>query len=283
MRFQAQAVKRFAAIFTGVLLATQADAGLLLQDSFTQDSAESVAPAGWTGPMADDDITAGSLTAPAGLLGSVGNKFTLNNDSDDYSIGFTPQTTGGQFVYYSFLVQIDDLGSLKSTSVFSGLIMLADGTNSSDGVAAVSFKADADNPNAFNIGFGSRANIGAGEADAVGDNTEYGIGETVFIVASTQVSGGGSTPISRIWINPDASTFGGPEPVASFTSNVGHFENPIDNLIINGQSAPNVPGLWSIDEIRVGTSFAEVTPVIPEPGSFLLVAAGALLIGFRRR
>ncbi|MEM1213708.1 MAG: PEP-CTERM sorting domain-containing protein [Planctomycetota bacterium] len=283
MKFQAQPVTRFAAIFTGVLLATQANAALLLQDSFTQAPAENVAPTGWTGPSVDDDITAGSLTAPAGLLGSVGNKFTLNADGDDYSIGFTPQTTGGQFVYYSFLVQIDGLGTLSSTSVGQGLIMLANGTSISDGVAAVSFKADSDNPNAFNIGFGSRAAIGAGEADAVGDDTEYAVGETVFIVASTQVSGGGSTPISRIWINPDASTFGGPEPTASFTNTVGHFENSIGNLIINGQAAAALPGLWSIDEFRVGTSFAEVTPVVPEPGSFLLVAAGAVLIGFRRR
>jgi MYXO-CTERM domain-containing protein len=40
---------------------------------------------------------------------------------------------------------------------------------------------------------------------------------------------------------------------------------------------------WTLDEIRIGESYADVTPTVPEPATALMGLVGAAALGFRRR
>jgi hypothetical protein len=83
----------------------------------------------------------------------------------------------------------------------------------------------------------------------------------------------------NLYVNP---IIGGAVPVdvpVSSMTNIGGLD-PLDRLSIAGNNAGPWEGSW--DEIRWGTSFASVTPVIPEPTTIAVMGAGAMLV-LRRR
>ena len=51
--------------------------------------------------------------------------------------------------------------------------------------------------------------------------------------------------------------------------------------IVNGLTVYST-GAFGLDEIRVGTTFADVTPVVPEPGVMLVLPLGAMALSARR-
>jgi hypothetical protein len=80
---------------------------------------------------------------------------------------------------------------------------------------------------------------------------------------------GTGTETATLYVDP---TPGGPEPALG-TTKTGFEIGNLTNVAMNGG------GAFSIDEIRVGTTFASVTPVaaaVPEPSAFLCLA----MVGF---
>lgn len=56
------------------------------------------------------------------------------------------------------------------------------------------------------------------------------------------------------------------------------------DLVNNSFLYINNPGGWTIDEIRLGSTFADVTPTaVPAPSSALLIALGMVVVGLARR
>ena len=82
------------------------------------------------------------------------------------------------------------------------------------------------------------------------------------------------TETATLYVDP---TPGGPEPAAG-TIKSGFELGDFTNIAMNGG------GAFSVDEIRIGTTFSSVTPTaVPEPSSFLCMAlVGLSLAGFRR-
>jgi hypothetical protein len=104
----------------------------------------------------------------------------------------------------------------------------------------------------------------------VASTTAPVVGETVFLVLKSQFTAGNDT--FTLYINP---TPGGPEPGAGLVknnSNVG---------TVAGMTLYST-GAFSIDEFRLGETFADVTPAVPEPTTWLL-ALFALTPLVRRR
>jgi hypothetical protein len=103
-------------------------------------------------------------------------------------------------------------------------------------------------------------------------------GTTVFLVLEAQFLPGDD--IYSLYVDP---TPGAPQPATpdAVKTDVDSGTS-INSLVINNG------GLWATDEIRIGPTFASVTPVattVPEPGSAVLLVFGilALALGARRR
>jgi hypothetical protein len=85
------------------------------------------------------------------------------------------------------------------------------------------------------------------------------VGQTVFLVVKAQFTGGNDQ--FTLYINPAP---GGPEPAT------GLVKNSSDIGTVAGVTLYST-GAFSMDEFRLGETFADVTPIVPEP-SFLAMA-----------
>jgi hypothetical protein len=236
----------------------------------------------WGGPWNTNQTTlftiqAGSLTPPAGSAGLVttGNALTLGAPPTGFSTATRPipdlaAVNGGQ-VWVSFLIRRTGGPAFDS---FGGLMI---GTNPGSGQTA-------DLPDRIFIGdpgFGdlwSLERAGGGAAA----QTNFGVidDQTVLLVVHLDIRAPGTADPVRLYVNPALT---GTEPVSPSAS--------LLTLDLNGPTAVfpagapvNGLGVWYgnttyvIDEIRFGSSYAEVTPV-PEPAAGLALAAGVLAAG----
>ena len=92
----------------------------------------------------------------------------------------------------------------------------------------------------------------AGSGPVLSLNTTYLIIEMIDLDAKT----------ASLWINPDSNTFGGIAP-ATTASLSGITATAIDNVGFKAQTAAGGPFL--IDNLLIGTTWADVTPVAPAP------------------
>jgi len=87
-------------------------------------------------------------------------------------------------------------------------------------------------------------------------------GNTVFVVASYTFGDGTGDDTCSLWVNPDPSTFGAtnPPPPSAFTANptLTVDQTQIDTFFFRQSSGPSRS---YGDEVRVGLTWADVTPV----------------------
>ena len=108
-----------------------------------------------------------------------------------------------------------------------------------------------------------------GGAGQVSSGVPAVVGQPALLVLKAQFNAGND--VFTLYVNP---TPGGPEPAAGAVksdSNVG----PVTGLTIYST------GAFSVDELRVGDTFADVTPAVPEPSAGLALALAAAALGRR--
>lgn len=193
-------------------------------------------------------LNSGSLTYP-GLAASSGNSVTYGGSGTDYYRGFASQTTGT--VYYSFLINISSLGTITTTGGYA--LGLIDATTSNFAARLWIRLSGASN---FNVGI----NPGSATANTVWSPATLSPGTTYLVVAAYQFVGGTSNDQAKIWVNP--ASLGGSEPAADATgTNLGATDHAlIQRVFLRQDNTSNTPGVMIVDELRVGTTWAEVTP-----------------------
>lgn len=192
-------------------------------------------------------VDATSLTY-AGLAPSAGNKVKFDGSGTDYYTGFTAQTTGS--VYRSFILNVSSLGTLGTTGgYFNGFIQAAS-TTAFGGTVWTRASATAGK---YNVGISTRSNSTVSWLAA--DLTP---GTPVFIVATYDINSGTGDDVSRIWLNPAT---GGAEPAADATAVPGTDLGAagVGRVFLRQDNATNTPFI-EFDELRVGTTWAQVTP-----------------------
>jgi len=116
------------------------------------------------------------------------------------------------------------------------------------------------------------------------ESAQLGLGETKLIVFKLSLDVDGTNDFGQMFVNPTlGESAPGVAPIAESPMNllkwfqtVG-FNSSVD--VVEGS-----PSEFVFDEFRMGSTYADVTPTIPEPSSLLLLGtAGAALIGSRRR
>ncbi len=209
-------------------------------------------------------ILGGNLNG-GGLAGVRGNsvKFGGNGTSARFNLG-TNSATGSW--YFSLLARLTDITGLSGTGVFWAGYTESSGAQSSTPTVVgtrVITKAAA---GGYQIGLDKNRGL-AGLF--VFDPTVYTTNDTLLLVGCYTFNPGSTTnDVSELWINPPAGSFGlATAPPPNLTSTVSNDLSQIASFVLFNRNAAQ-PAQIIADEIRIGQSWASVTPpaaVIPPP------------------
>lgn len=254
--------------------------------------------------VVDGDLTyAGLPTTTTGHMAQVANN--ANGNPVRIGIGDYPE---GSTIYYSMLVRVPSGVTNFGTSTTTGSFLaglqfdpstvgptpMTDTTAGAGGVLTVHKATDG---LGYNLGIGYRDAPAA--TSRVFDNThEFHAGDTVLVVGRWDLNVGAQNDVASLYLNPDPTQ---PEPVTpnAVSRAVDSPAGSSDYLYTTGatptQLETNIrsfflrsntvePTNMSIDEIRIGSSWGDVTGqiVVPEPGSLALIAfVVSVLAGYR--
>ncbi|WP_291114111.1 T9SS type A sorting domain-containing protein [Flavobacterium sp. UBA6135] len=204
---------------------------------------------GWTALNTGDDleIVTGSLNY-SGLQASTGNKLAFGGAGIDAGKDFTSQTANT--VYFSILLNVTDLTATTSTTggYIAGFVQ---GTGTTFGGTLWLNKVS---ESTYNIGVNPRTTA----ANTVYSSATYNTNTTYLVVISYTFVDGTGNDVVKIWINP--SSLGSTEPTANATAtNTGTDLTSVSRLLVRQGSATDTPNV-ELDEFRIGTTWAEVTP-----------------------
>lgn len=233
--------------------------------------------------LADINTISPGLTAmgygAGGAVAITGNANGSTNGGAD-RLALPSQITSGT-VYYSFAMRVDSLdGSNNGIGAF--FIGLNNTGNSSQtsipNVVGARLQARIDPNDANQYDLGIFANHSATAAASSWSAAMPVDGSTIFVVAAyTFNSSTNKDDVASLWINPGNLGDATP-PAADFTDTGGTDLADVGSILLRQSVAPHV----TLDELRVGTSWEDVTTV-PEPACLGLVALAGLVAGSRRR
>ena len=205
----------------------------------------------WTEMNSGDSIviTSGSLSYD-GLAGSTGNKVSFNGSGLDPYLTFEEVTSGP--VYASFIFKVTDQSAMTDLTDGGYFAAIADTTFSYDARMWVR-----PNPTAagttFDIGFGY---VSSSPPTTTGT---YNIGDEIFVVMSYNLDDG----VVSAWINPASTDFeAATVPTATLTSTEATPATKLSKFILRQDSDGETP-FMELDELRLGTTWADVTPAAP--------------------
>jgi len=237
---------------------TNAPGALLLYEPFDYPNiggpVSSNTPANWTfgGSGANDlSVVSGNLSWP-GLTQSAGNSVTNGGVGLGVRRLLGTNINSG-VLYFSALFRINGLGY----GAWNGAASIVSSLTAPDNTSfRLSIVVRSNSPSGYLIG----AQKGGTGATAGFDTTERRAGDTVFLVGKYDFT---TSPNSiSLWINPPVTTYGSiSEPSSGFLSaNSGVDGFTIDRFNIRQNTAASVPAAMQWDELRVGTTWAAVTP-----------------------
>lgn len=200
------------------------------------------------------DVLAGSLNYP-GLATSAGNKIYLPGANAttprDINRSFTASTATTQ--YFSLLIKVIDNTQLSAAASNNGYFMSFGGASGAT-VTSLGARLGLVSTNA---GANFRLNISnnSGGTNTYSENpVDLTFGTTYLVVVKFDRSA--SPTVASLWVNP--TSLGGTEPATTITNNSGTatFTSFSSICVRNSTATPKA----EIDEIRVGTTWASVTP-----------------------
>jgi hypothetical protein len=241
-----------------------------------------------------------SLTAPIGFPATNGRSAALigggsaRQDPELARMNLPSQiATSNTSTYYSMLLHVSDLTGLTiaNSNVNAANDLLASFNNWTGatntrptilgGELVIRLGSVA---NTYNLGVRSTTTA-AGTTYFSGD---LAAAANLFVVVRyTSGATAGTGGLSELWVNPSSATFGAAVAPGADGGTIGTFSatginDHVDSFLIGGGLATGAaPNETNIDEIRIGTTWADVTSV-PEPASLGLLSIGAVGL-FRRR
>nr|MDA3873609.1 hypothetical protein [Kiritimatiellia bacterium] len=152
------------------------------------------------------------------------------------------------------------------------------------GLASSSTGTSADRP--FQFGFTGGNTLTAVGWDGINSSSTvtgsiYGPGTYLLVARAAETTGDGDT--LDIWVNPLLGDEVGSGAATLSLSGGGFYVDlastwSIDGFVVDSQGTGSI----TFDEIRVGESFADVTPAIPEPSTLVLSLVSLITLGGAR-
>jgi hypothetical protein len=227
-------------------------------DDFRDGSGGSGWGSNWNDSFAGLDTRDGGLSY--GALITTGNAAIDRGDLSVSDRDFATAYVDGDTFWFSFLVAYD--GTTQGSFEYRLRDSRATGTDL--------IKIDLDGPINLN-------NSGLSDDSGFSIPTDS---TAVLLVGQITLSANTGEDTFQYWINP--GSLGGASPtLGSYASSVLTMNNM--STIGSVEVVTNALSQGVIDELRFGDSFAAVTPVIPEPSTFALMAAALGMSLFMRR
>jgi hypothetical protein len=222
-------------------------------------------PANWAygGSNPNDlNVAPGNLSYP-GLAASVGNSVTNGGAGLGVRRLLGAELSLGA-VYFSALFRINDLGYGVWNGAASQAGMLTAPANTSH---PLQIMVKSNSPSGYVFG------VQKAGGSAMFDTVERHTGDTVLLVGKYDFTA--SPNAVSLWINPASFTFGAAsEPATGFIAQTTGTDGlTIDRFNMRQNTTASVPAAMQWDELRVGTSWASVTPPATSPVSPTLTAA----------
>jgi hypothetical protein len=234
----------------------------------------------WTqaGPASGDQptIATGNLTVP-GLLAGASNSVQFGGNGTSARLNFGTNVSAGT-LYFSFAFKLTDITGLSSSGIFWAGFNNSSGSQTTTpdvvGTRVVTKTASG----GYSIGL-DKNSTSAG--DFVFATNVLALNQTVFVVGSYQFNSlSGTDDVSQLWVNPPASTFGlAMTPPATLTNLSGSDLGGIPSFVLFNRNTGEPAGIIA-DELRVGLSWASVTPPeAPQPIPTLsIIPSGASVV-----
>ncbi|MDW7979837.1 MAG: hypothetical protein RMH97_04645, partial [Verrucomicrobiales bacterium] len=244
-------------------------------------------PPGTGGPTVTNG--AGSLIGTnLGLIASEGDRVFIGTVSNlqtrNQFLGnvWTNQNvpSEGTNLYFSFLYKFNDVTRIGGTNI----LVRVNKQNSGTGLRQFF------DVMARRVGDFIQVGIAKGISDSIAitnwAGTNISAGATIFLVVRYHLKPGWSNDVAYLWVNPPAASFGAPENNLPPPSAVAGDSPPYGDEDATGSN----PGRFAIgsgvdaefDELRIGTTWADVTPwfgmcvnpTIVAPPTNMTIAAG---------
>ncbi|MBE9490143.1 MAG: T9SS type A sorting domain-containing protein [Bacteroidetes bacterium] len=181
-------------------------------------------------------ISTGSLSYST--LSGNGNSVSFSGIGADPTVDYTPTSSGK--IYASFMLKVTAFDAAAVDGYFA--ILRNDGGSYESRVWISPITATT-----YQVGISNSSTL------TQIDPTTYNLNDEIFIVFNYDIDG----DTVSAWINP---TLGGVEPSADISEASGSTGNTFSQLMIRRDSATETPSIV-MDELRIGTSWADVTPI----------------------
>jgi hypothetical protein len=293
-------ILRSLAVVSATLLvsAAQIQAAIIASDDFetptvlgnlaTQNGGSGWA-AGWTVPAGSANVID---TTASPLTYSISGGATLNGgthaDQNITTATGSAQVTGsrqlsaafsGGDIYVSFLMKYSGSAVFDNSDTFA--LYLSTGATTT----ANAFNFGPRNGNTFMVRQGTGVPV-TGGATNVSGTPAYPVAQTFLAVAQLKWDGASYNRING-WLNPAQGDSGTPQVTESKTAGTGFTSISylfFRNIDFNNDGA-SANDFWTVDNLVVGTSWADVVPAaVPEPSTLAvtLLGLGGLFL-FRKR
>jgi len=205
-------------------------------------------------------VASGNLTY-ADLLASTGNKISWDGAGSEPTKLFTSQSGTGTKIYYSFVFQVTSMSNLTDATTGTNFAGLGNHIPATAPYGACTmFKWDGEaGKDKFYIGHQGR---GLTANSSVWTTTKYSINTPIFVVGCYEYVDGASNDKTYLWINPSASVFEAstePTPILQSETTPSLDLGVVDRFYIRQDTDTRTP-FMELDEIRVGLTWADVTP-----------------------
>ncbi len=221
---------------------------------------------GWAthnGTVGQVQRIAGNLNY-TGLETATGNKIQLlSTQSEDLNKGFSSVTSGN--VYASFIIRVSDVSKFQTNTNVGAYFMHfaeeAGATFSTFNYVARVYVRQGSASNTYQLGILTKGGGSPTAADIYGTSPQdLAINTNYFVVIKYNIA----TQASSIFINPVP---GSPEPTPTFTSTFGtSTPTDLESICLRNANTSGVgTGDIEIDELRVGITWAQVTPANTSP------------------
>lgn len=179
--------------------------------------------------------------------------------------GSAANFTGGSFML-GFNQKLQNGTALVQADVGAPLLIRTGDPNNTSGTA--------NDFQQFQLGTGVTATSATRTFDSAHN---YNPGDTLFLVLSYTFNSGTADDVARLYVNPTPGSLEGDNtPVVTSTAGaVDISTNQIQSFFLRNNSVE--PSGTQIDDLRVGSTWADVTPA-PEPSAAVLAGCGLLVL-----